>query len=61
MQTRKSAREAMEQTGCWEQARKPIGALSGGEMQRVLLARAIVGGSKYLFWTSRKLPWIRPA
>ena len=43
------AREAMQQTGCWEQAKKPIGALSGGEMQRVMLARAIVGGSKYLF------------
>lgn len=42
------AQAAMKQTACWEQAQKPIGALSGGEMQRVLLARAIVGGSKYL-------------
>lgn len=45
---KKRAREAMQTTGCAEQANKPIGALSGGEMQRVLLARAIVGGSKYL-------------
>lgn len=42
------ALEAMRVTGCVEDAFKPIGGLSGGEMQRVLLARAIVGGSKYL-------------
>ena len=42
------AREAMMQTGCWLLAQKQLGALSGGELQRVLLARAIVGGSKYL-------------
>lgn len=47
-QQRDRAQEAMRTTGCQEQAHKPIGGLSGGEMQRVLLARAIVGGSKYL-------------
>lgn len=45
---RKRALEAMHTTGCEDEAFKPIGALSGGEMQRILLARAIVGNSKYL-------------
>ncbi|MCB5229089.1 MAG: metal ABC transporter ATP-binding protein [Candidatus Cloacimonetes bacterium] len=47
-QQRERGIEAMHTTGCIDQAFKPIGGLSGGEMQRVLLARAIVGGSKYL-------------
>jgi len=45
---RQRAVSAMEITGSKDQALKPIGGLSGGEMQRVLLARAIVGGAKYL-------------
>lgn len=36
------ALEALELVGMSEVARRPIGALSGGQLQRVLLARAIV-------------------
>jgi len=32
---------ALEQTGCLELAERPVGELSGGEQQRVLLARAL--------------------
>jgi len=42
-------RAALEQTGALHLERRQAGALSGGEWQRVLFARAIVGGSKYLF------------
>lgn len=45
---RQRAREAMQTSACHNLAHKPIGALSGGEIQRVLLARAIVGRSKYI-------------
>ncbi|MDP2173819.1 MAG: ABC transporter ATP-binding protein [Candidatus Cloacimonadaceae bacterium] len=40
--------EAMEYTGTAEHAKRLIGTLSGGEFQRVLLARAIVSRSIYL-------------
>ena len=43
-----AAMEALEQTGVAHLAKRFIGNLSGGEFQRVLLARAIVGGGKYL-------------
>lgn len=32
---------AMEMTDCWDLANQPIGTVSGGERQRVLLARAL--------------------
>ena len=46
---RERALRAMEFTGTADLARNLIGILSGGEFQRVLLARAIVNGSRYLF------------
>lgn len=36
------ARNALRQVGMLEIAKRPLGALSGGQLQRVLLARAIV-------------------
>jgi len=42
-------RAALDQTGALHLESRAIGALSGGELQRVLFARAIVGGSRYLF------------
>lgn len=41
--------QALELTGAVHLEKRAIDALSGGELQRVLLARAIVGGSRYLF------------
>jgi ABC-type Mn2+/Zn2+ transport system ATPase subunit len=38
----------MEETGCQNLQKSVISNLSGGEFQRVLLARAIATGSKYL-------------
>ena len=40
--------EALEMTGMKEYASKAIGALSGGQLQRVLLARAIAGSPELL-------------
>lgn len=45
---RKIALSAMEETGCQNLQKSVISNLSGGEFQRVLLARAIATGSKYL-------------
>jgi len=45
---RKQALAALEETGIGHLANKLIGRLSGGEFQRVLLARALVTRSKYL-------------
>jgi len=42
-------RAALSMTGALHLEARPISALSGGELQRVLLARAIVGESRYLF------------
>lgn len=42
------AHEALQQVGMLEVARRPIGALSGGQLQRVLLARAIVSAPTIL-------------
>lgn len=46
---RERALAAMDFTGTADLAHNLIGSLSGGEFQRVLLARAIVGDSRYLF------------
>lgn len=46
---RERALLAMEFTGTAELAHSTLGSLSGGEFQRILLARAIVGDSRYLF------------
>lgn len=42
------ALEAMQETGVRELSGAAIGSLSGGEFQRILLARAIATGSSYL-------------
>ncbi|MHC6204587.1 ATP-binding cassette domain-containing protein, partial [Breznakiellaceae bacterium SP9] len=36
------AAHVMQQTGVWDLAEKPVTTLSGGQMQRILLARAIL-------------------
>lgn len=41
--------EAIEKVGLRELAKRPIGALSGGQFQRVLLARCLVQEAKYIF------------
>jgi len=45
---KKRALQAMQTTGTRELASQLIGRLSGGELQRVFLARALVSESKYL-------------
>lgn len=45
---RKRALDIMKDTGIISKANSPIGTLSGGEFQRVMLARAILSDSKYL-------------
>ncbi len=45
---RKLARYAMVRTKCWEFRDKYIKNLSGGEKQRVIVARALTQGTKYL-------------
>jgi iron complex transport system substrate-binding protein len=45
---RAAAREAMATTRSLELARRPLNTLSGGELQRVLLARALAGESPIL-------------
>jgi iron complex transport system ATP-binding protein len=42
------ARDIMRKTDVWQFAEKPVTALSGGEMQRVILARALVQRPKLL-------------
>ncbi len=37
----KKTQHAMEMTDCWDLANQPIGMVSGGERQRILLARAL--------------------
>jgi zinc transport system ATP-binding protein len=39
---RELAVEAMQRTGIFELRHRPVGALSGGQMQRVLIARALI-------------------
>jgi len=45
---RQKAKDAMRQCGIAEKAETRIGSLSGGEFQRVMLARAILSDSNYL-------------
>lgn len=45
---KKRALEAMDISRVTELAAKQVGSMSGGELQRVFLARAIVSNSKYL-------------
>lgn len=45
---RHKALSAMQDCGIFEKANNRIGSLSGGEFQRVMLARAILSDSKYL-------------
>jgi zinc/manganese transport system ATP-binding protein len=45
---RAAAAEALEAVGALELAQKPLGAMSGGELQRVFLAEAIVGNPEML-------------
>ncbi|HNQ43065.1 MAG TPA: metal ABC transporter ATP-binding protein [Candidatus Cloacimonadota bacterium] len=45
---KQQAQKALEQCGIADKASNYIGTLSGGEFQRLMLARAIVTGSQYL-------------
>ena len=45
---RKLAKSAMMQTKCWEFKNRYVKHLSGGEKQRVVVARALVQDTKYL-------------
>jgi zinc transport system ATP-binding protein len=47
-QHRERAMHALETTRIADLARKQIGSMSGGELQRVFLARALVSDSRYL-------------
>jgi len=45
---REAAASALEDVGAYELSSKPLGALSGGELQRVFLAEALVGSPDML-------------
>ncbi len=45
---REAAERALEDVGAYELGPKPLGALSGGELQRVFLAEALVGDPEML-------------
>lgn len=58
---REQAMQALEQTGVKHLAKNLIGRLSGGEYQRVLLARALVGSSPYLILDEPEASLDRPS
>jgi len=58
---KEQAMAALSQTGMEKLARNRIGRLSGGEFQRVLLARAIVGNSPYLILDEPEASLDRPS
>ncbi|CAO80039.1 MAG: ABC transporter ATP-binding protein [Candidatus Cloacimonadota bacterium] len=58
---KQKAMEALEQTGVAHLAKELIGKLSGGEFQRVLLARALVSESKYLILDEPEASLDRPS
>jgi zinc transport system ATP-binding protein len=46
---RKIVREVLERVGLWEARKKQFSSLSGGQMQRVLIARALASEAPILF------------
>ncbi len=58
---KQAAMAALEQTGVANLAKRLIGNLSGGEFPRVLLARAIVGDSRYIILDEPEASLDRPA
>ena len=58
---KQKAMTALEQTGVTHLAKELIGKLSGGEFQRVLLARALVSDSKYLILDEPEASLDRPS